>query len=132
MASIEETPRYHKKQAFIGFGLMCLSTSLFNALETSIPPEIQSHPLFITLALFILLPGLLVLWSMGLSRWIDQLGNLSTTTCNNSLIGGLIVANIGLVYVAFGWGIPVFDLQIRLVNVLWPTYFGMLAGYWWE
>jgi peptidoglycan/LPS O-acetylase OafA/YrhL len=72
-----------------------------------------------------------LLWGVGLADWIYHSKNVSDAAYNNSLIGGLIAANLGLLYIV-SEGRRSYYLEYNIQHVLWPTYVGMLVGYWWE
>lgn len=118
--------QHHNKRAFISLGLMCLSAGLFNAFLNS-KSELIDYP-FHYLATIVAWP---YPWSVGLRRWIHHLKNVSDAACNNSLIGGLIAANLGLLYTASDWRQSCY-LERNLQYILWPTHIGTLIGYCWE
>lgn len=117
---------HHNKRVLISLGLMCLSTGLFNAFLTL--PTSNLNDTTCVLSAFIILP---LLWCTGLKKWIHHSRHVSDVACNNSLISGLIAANLGLIYVLSPARRP-FHLERNVQYVLWPAHIGMLVGYFWE
>lgn len=85
---------HHNKCALISLGLMCLATGIWSAFLTL--PKSNLNYLTCVLGALVISP---LLWSIGLKKWIYRSRHVSDVACNDSLIGGLIAANIGLIYV---------------------------------
>lgn len=120
-------PQDHQnKRALISLGLMCLATGIWNAFLTLLKSNLN----YLTCVLwtFVISP---LLWISVWKKWIHHSRRVSDVACNNSLIGGLIAANIGLIYVVSPERRPFF-LEHNVQYVLWPAHIGMFVGYFWE
>lgn len=116
-------------QALVGLGIMCLSTNLLNAISSVLPDrmdEVGRYVLLFMASLILSFP-----WVLALNTWIDCTRRISETACNNSLVGGLIAANVGLAHITFAQGRSTLKFQSKLSYVAWPAYLGMLLGFWW-
>lgn len=113
-------------QALIDLGIVCLSTNLFNVFRTLLPGDI--HPGYRTFPTVFAVLLLSLLWVGGLLTWRENFSRASDETCNKSMIGGLIAANFGLLCISSCC--PCMCHESRVSYVAWPTYLGMLAGYW--
>lgn len=115
-------------QALIGLGIMCLSTNLLSAFSGIIPDRMRDHEVPEQIRYVLLLS---FAWVFGLVSWIDCTSRISEIACTNSLVGGLIAANVRLAYINFNSrGRSIQNLQSKLSYVVWPAYLGMLIGFW--
>lgn len=113
-------------KALIGLCMMCLSTNLLYVFRSSLPKTMYSanHAGFTVLASFFLS----ILWIYGLVTWKENLKRISEEACDKSMIGSLIAANLGLLYIS---SYPDMSLESKLSNVMGPTHLGMLLGFRW-
>lgn len=125
------TQQEHMGHAFVGLGMMCLSTSLLQAYlgsaywkfdKARTERQLEAFT-FVTIFLFM---GLAAIWLIGLNFWIREYGYISIIQRNKSLICGLGAANIGLIWVFLrvSWA----TVQTYAIYFLWPTYLGLVAG----
>lgn len=121
-----ETMNPTRSEAFTGLCLMCLATGLFIVFRNSLPDEIhpEARNIFTVLAALLLFGVSLI----GLGTYLENLTRASQETCNRSVIGGLIAANLGVLYISLCSSM---SLESKVSYVAWPTYLGLLVGYWW-
>jgi hypothetical protein len=115
----------YKNKALVGLCMMCLSTSLFYAFRSSLPYDMYSagRAGFSFLASI----PLSVLWICGLVTWKENLKHISEEGCDKSMIGGLIAANLGLLYISSYLDLY---LESKLSYVAGLAHLGMLLGFW--
>jgi uncharacterized membrane protein len=118
-----------RSKAFIGLHIMFLSTSLYPVFRTLLPYDMD--PDCRTAVTLIAAVLLLVPWCIGLAKWKGYLSDISEKACTKSLIGGLIIANLGLLYICATWSEKGMFLEDIVAYVAWPSYLGMLLGYSW-
>lgn len=117
---------YHSKRSLVNLGLMCLSAGLFNAFLYSQLDLLHSS--FSYLVTILAWPHI---QSVGLKNWIYYSRNVSDAAYSNSLIGGLIAVNLGLLYIASKWSRSCYS-ERNLQHVLEPVHIGTLISYMWE
>ncbi|KAH8705441.1 hypothetical protein BGW36DRAFT_13507 [Talaromyces proteolyticus] len=132
-------PHPHKVargNATIAMGVMSLIASILTGFlgspvwtEPSTPtfnskgqPE---DPVIVIRALVVFFSG--ILWIAGLFAWVENLNKISAVLRNNSLIGGLAAANIGIVYTML-MSFPATSFRHYVIYTLWPTHVGLVIG----
>lgn len=125
-AMTSDRSKPYKNKALIGLCMMCLATSLFYVFRSSLPYDMYAGDR----ADFTFLASipLSILWGCGLVTWKENLSRISEVVCDKSMIGGLIAANLGLLYISSH---PDMSLESKLSYVAGPTHLGMLLGFWW-
>jgi hypothetical protein len=71
-------------------------------------------------------PAIITIWAVGLDFWIENFTYVSIIQHSGSLIGGLGLANIGLVWTRL-WA-PSATIHTYLAYSLWPAYLGLVLG----
>lgn len=101
---------------------MCLSTNLLSAFSGILPDRMEDHdlPEGMRYILMLFASGSLSIHRVsGLETWINCTSRISETACTNSLVGGLIAADVGLAYINFNSrGRSILKFQSKLSRVL--------------
>ncbi|KUL91633.1 hypothetical protein ZTR_01298 [Talaromyces verruculosus] len=116
----------HVSNAIVGLCMMILSTFIFHIYTTSqFRARAADEP---DALLFIFVSTILAgVWIIGLSLWVMHFGAVSMIQRNNSLIGGIVVANIGMFWTR-SRKVPEAMVLDYITNSFWSTYLGMVIG----
>jgi hypothetical protein len=121
IAALITKDKDNRGNAAVGVGVMCLATLIIYAFLRI--PNTEELILPKSFLIFIMV----IFWVTGLTRWIDNLGEVSVALRNKSVIGGLFGANAGLVYTLL-WNYFAVELPWLAVGVSSLCLLAVLLG----
>lgn len=128
MEEITTEQQEHISNAIVGFCMMVLSTSIFYIYTTALLRADRGAQISEASMLFIPISVTLAgVWVIGLDLWVTHFGVVSMIQRNNSLIGGIVAANIGMVWTRLR-KVPETTVLDYITNSFWSTYLGMVIG----
>jgi hypothetical protein len=128
---MEQHQLEHLGHAIVGLCMMSFSTSLVHVYTSSKfwnhdGPRTQNEGGLFFATTIVFFPVISAIWATGLCFWIEHLTYVSVIQRNNSLIGGIGAANVGLVWTSL-WK-PSATMNTYLAYTLWPAYLGLIFG----